>query len=278
MSKNDSGLLQLLKKDAKGGDPWAALAAKPPQEDEGPAADSKLNQMLDRIKELATGEGKPVAPDLGQLAATHQSGGVVSTVVDGAEEFVPIEPTAIRDGGLTDSEVEALILKYLLSRGDCTGREIADQARLPFVLMEPLLRQLKYDQLLIYRGSAPMNDYVYQLTDLGRERARRFMDHCTYFGSAPVALNDYIVSVKRQSLEKQHPTENDLRRAFDDILISDRLLRRLGPAINSGRGMFLFGKAGQRQNDDRRARHQVLRPIHLDSPGDRHRRRNHPPL
>ena len=71
--------------------------------------------------------------------------------------------------------------------------------------MEPLLRQLKYDQLLVYRGAAPMNDYVYQLTDLGRERARRFMDHCTYFGAAPVALTDYIVSVKRQSLEKQHP-------------------------------------------------------------------------
>jgi predicted ATPase with chaperone activity len=244
MSKgNDSGLLQLLKKDPKGGDPWAALAAKAPQEDEG-QTDSRLSEMLNRIKELATGEGKPAAhhDDAGGIAG--KSGGVVSAMVDGTEEFVPIEPTAIRDAGLNDSEVEALILKYLLSRGDATGREVAEQIRLPFVLMEPLLRQLKFDQLLVYRGSAPMNDYIYQLTDLGRERARRFMDHCTYFGSAPVALNDYIISVKRQSLEKQHPTEGDLRRAFDDILISDRMLRRLGPAINSGRGMFLFGKAG----------------------------------
>jgi predicted ATPase with chaperone activity len=247
MSKGkDSGLLELLRKDAKGGDPWAALAAKPPQEDAGDGSDAKLNQMLHRIKELASGEGKVAAAEPGQPApvAAGQSGGVVSAVVDGAEEFVPIEPVTIRDAGLTDSEVEALILKYLLSRGDCTGRDIAEQIKLPFVLMEPLLRQLKYDQLLVYRGAAPMNDYVYQLTDLGRERARRFMDHCTYFGSAPVALNDYITSVKRQSLEKQHPTEADLRRAFEDILISDRMLRRLGPAINSGRGMFLFGKAG----------------------------------
>ena len=244
MSKgNDSGLLQLLKKDPKGGDPWAALAAKAPQEDEG-QTDSRLSEMLNRIKELATGEGKPAAHEGGADGLAGQSGGVVSAVVDGTEEFVPIEPTTIRDAGLNDSEVEALALKYLLSRGDATGREVAEQIRLPFVLMEPLLRQLKYDQMLVYRGSAPMNDYIYQLTDLGRERARRFMDHCTYFGSAPVALTDYIISVKRQSLEKQHPTENDLRRAFDDILISDRMLRRLGPAINSGRGMFLFGKAG----------------------------------
>ena len=99
--------------------------------------------------------------------------------------IIPIEPPTIRDAGLTDSEVESLILKYLLSRGDCTGREVSDQIKLPFILLDPLLRQLKFDQLLVYRGSAPMNDYVYQLTDLGRERARRFMDHCTYFGSAP---------------------------------------------------------------------------------------------
>ena len=91
------------------------------------------------------------------------------------DAYIPFEPTTIRDAGLTDSEVEALILKYLLARGDCTGREIADQIKLPFVLLDALLRQMKHDQLLVYRGSAPMNDYVYQLTDLGRERARRFI-------------------------------------------------------------------------------------------------------
>jgi len=98
--------------------------------------------------------------------------------------------------------------------------------------------------LLVYRGSAPMNDYVYQLTDLGRERARRFMEHCTYYGAAPVSLTDYIISVKAQSLEKQHPSEADLKKAFEDVLVSDRLLSRLGPAINSGRGLFLYGSAG----------------------------------
>ena len=44
-----------------------------------------------------------------------------------------------------------------------------------------------------------MNDYQYQLTDLGRERARRYSQHCTYFGAAPVSLADYVASVKAQS-------------------------------------------------------------------------------
>ena len=89
-----------------------------------------------------------------------------------------------------------------------------------------------------------MNDYLYQLTELGRERARRLAEHCTYFGAAPVSINDYIHSVKAQSLTKQHPTRKDLERAFADLLISRTLLSRLGPAVSSGRGLFLYGAPG----------------------------------
>jgi predicted ATPase with chaperone activity len=103
---------------------------------------------------------------------------------------------------------------------------------------------MKADQLVVHKGSAAMNDYLYQLTDMGRERARRMADHCTYFGSAPVSLKDYIAAVVAQSLTKQHPSVEDLQRAFSDLLINPRMLRRLGPAINSGRGLFLFGAAG----------------------------------
>jgi predicted ATPase with chaperone activity len=85
---------------------------------------------------------------------------------------------------------------------------------------------------------------VFQLTEVGRERARRFAEHCTYFGSAPVALDQYIDSVRRQSLADQHPTQDDLKNAFSDLLINKRMLGRLGPAVNSGRGLFLFGAAG----------------------------------
>ena len=63
-------------------------------------------------------------------------------------------------------------------------------------MLDELLRQMKTDQLVVHKGSAPMNDYLYQLTDMGRERARRLADHCTYFGSAPVSLKDYIDGVE----------------------------------------------------------------------------------
>ena len=217
--------------------------------------EAKLHEMLQRINQLTSSEGSsaegavrngaPIAEESeSEVLADSPTSPEDGQAPDVADVFIPLEPSTIHDAGLTESEVEALSLKYLLSRGDASGREVAEHVKLPFVLIDVILRQLKYDQLLVYRGSAPMNDYVYQLTDLGRERARRYIEHCTYFGAAPVSLTDYITGIKAQSLEKQHPTQADLEHAFADILVNPHMLRRLGPAINSGRGMFLFGSAG----------------------------------
>ena len=161
-----------------------------------------------------------------------------------SDSFIPVEPKSFHAARLTESEVEALIMKFLLSKGNASGREMADQFKLPFILLEELLRQMKREQLIGHRAAAAINDYEYQLTEMGRERARRYSEHCTYFGAAPVALVDYIESVKAQSLTTQHPTVEDLHRAFADLLINKEMLARLGPAINSGRGLFLFGGPG----------------------------------
>ncbi len=222
-----------------GVNPWTALAASVPQHDTAadvPPEDQQLEALLERINKLAgdkTGASQPSSAAAREQAAEHL-----------ANDFLPIEPESFSQAGLTETEVEALAMKFLLARGDAAGRDIANQVRLPFVLVEALLREMKNQQLVCHRGAAPMNDFVYQLTDLGRERARRYAQHCTYFGSAPVSLKDYIASVEAQSLTRQHPTAADLRRAFDDLLLGDELLDRLGPAINSGRGLFLFGPPG----------------------------------
>ena len=221
-----------------------------------------LQQILDRIAKLT--HSKPDADDdceapstvsQGKLApssdvtiagaATANASSQSATVVTAnSHDFLPLEPTSFREARLSDSEVEALILKFLLARGDAAGRECADQLKLPFLLLEELLRRMKQDQWIVHRSAAPMNDYVFQLTDLGRERARRHSEHCTYFGAAPVHLKDYIASVAAQSLTKLHPTPADLSRAFSDLQINEKTLSRLGPAINSGRGLFLFGAPG----------------------------------
>ena len=159
-------------------------------------------------------------------------------------EWFPPEPETLAAAGLTSSEVEGLVLKTLYGRAEATGRCLAEQLRLQFRLVDPLMHSLKHDRLVAHRGAAPMNDYVYQLTELGRERAKNLAERCTYFGTAPVSLEAYIEAVRKQTLANQHPTIEDLRRAFEDLLIDPKMLLRLGPAINSGRGLFLYGAPG----------------------------------
>ena len=170
---------------------------------------------------------------------------VLETANDGgSRRFFPVEPQSFREADLTDTQVEALILKYLIARGDATGRAVAGQLRLRFRLLEETMYRLKGDQLLVHKNSAPMNDYVYQITELGRERARRYVASCSYFGAAPVALSDYVASVRAQSLEHQNPSEACLKNACRGLLVNQHMLNRLGPAINSGSGLFLYGNSG----------------------------------
>lgn len=228
---------------SQGGNPdaegsWSTLAATPaqhPQADRSHGGDEKLDSLLQRIEQLAQ-KGSQRAP-------TPVGSSRVAALL-AADPFVPLQKRSFAEMELSESQVEALVLKYLLARGDAVGREIAEQVRLPFGLIDELLRRMKQDQLLVYRGSAELNDYLYQLTDFGRERARRQAQICSYFGAAPVSLAEYIESVSAQSLIHQKPKRPDLERAFEDMLVSSSMLDRLGPAVNSGRGMFLYGAPG----------------------------------
>jgi hypothetical protein len=199
--------------------------------------DAVLNGLVQRVNRLA-GEGA--------ASRSVMSDGYIpiAEAPPTYGDFVPQEPQTLQETSLSNSDVEALVLKLMLARGNLTGRDVMDHIKLPFVMIERAMREMRHDQLVVYRNSAPMNDYLYQLTDIGRERAKRLTEHCSYFGAAPVSLQDYIACVQAQSLTKQHPTRDDLRRAFDDLLISPDRLARLGPAINSGNGLFLYGAPG----------------------------------
>ncbi len=160
------------------------------------------------------------------------------------EQWSPPEPETIEDTGLGFEEIERLVLKFLMARGAAAGRAVATQICLPFQIIEPLLKSLKADKLVVFKGAATMGDYEYTLTDLGRERARRYSEEGTYFGAASVPLQDYLIAMELQSIAKQEATEENLKEAFAELIIKQCMLDQLGPAINSGRGMFLFGSPG----------------------------------
>ncbi len=158
--------------------------------------------------------------------------------------FVPQPPQRLLDVGLSQNEIESLILKFLLHAGNASGREIADQLKLPFPLLEPLLQELKTNRVVIYKSAAPMGDYLYELTDIGGERARRYLRHCSYFGAAPVRLDAYVRSVQRQSLSQVRVDIDRVRQAFSDLNLTPVILRRIAQAMTAAKGLFLYGAPG----------------------------------
>ncbi|MBC8351960.1 MAG: AAA family ATPase [Planctomycetes bacterium] len=158
--------------------------------------------------------------------------------------FFPSEPQSLRESGLSFAEVEGLILKYLLNCGTAAGRHIANQIKLPFGLMTPVLLDLKSQMMVSYRDSAPMNDYLYELTDSGLMRARQRNERCTFFGAAPVRLSEYVDSVRAQSIEKSKPRLSDLKRAFSELQLPPAVVSQIGQAVNAGRALFLYGEPG----------------------------------
>lgn len=160
------------------------------------------------------------------------------------ESYIPSEPSSLAEMGLPISLVEALICKRLLVVGMTTGRRLAEQICIPFRILEEVYQKLRSRQILVHTGSAPFNDYTYTLTEHGRERATASMKACAYSGPAPVPLLDYVLSVEAQSIRAESPKRAQLRNAFRDISIEESLFEGLGPAINSGAGLFLYGEPG----------------------------------
>ncbi len=195
------------------------------------------------------GVARPAAPVAdpqrpGNVPAKANATALLGFAPSRDEPWRPAEPDDMASAGINETLLEAIIYRYLQNIGEAEGRKIADQVKLSFRLIEPMLVRLKMEQNVAYKSSTSTNDYVYILTESGRAIARNHISDCTYYGSCPVPLREYIASVKRQTIEGQYPKKDDLLAAFRDLLINPKMLEKLGPAVASGRGMFLFGFPG----------------------------------
>ena len=91
-------------------------------------------------------------------------------------------------------------------------------------------------------GSA---SFRYRITDAGRTRAALFLDQNGYVGVAPVPIVHYQEYMGRfRGATPRTATPDRVREAFSELVLSDRVLDQLGPAINAQRSMFIYGPSG----------------------------------
>ncbi|TMG36954.1 MAG: AAA family ATPase [Chloroflexi bacterium] len=164
-----------------------------------------------------------------------------------AESPAPFAPQSIEETGLSAGFIGDLALKMLYKSGQATGGELAEMLCIPFgPILAPILDFLKNERLTEVKGAAGVGPQAYQyvLTDAGTARAREAFDKSGYVGPAPVTLGAYVGRVRAQSIGSLKVSMEELKKALGHLVLPERTLRQLGPAINSGRSIFLFGPPG----------------------------------
>ncbi|MBU6423380.1 MAG: ATP-binding protein [Chloroflexi bacterium] len=160
---------------------------------------------------------------------------------------MPAEPQSIEQTGLSMGLLTDLALKTLYLRGQMTLGEIAISIGLPVANVgDKIMDFLKTERLVEIRGGASLSAATYQfvITEKGAEKAQEALARSQYIGRAPVPLAVYVAAVQRQSIANVRVDQEDIVRAFSHLVIPRETLTQLGPAINSGKSIFLFGPPG----------------------------------
>jgi len=157
----------------------------------------------------------------------------------------PPLPATLEEAGLTADHVEQLLVKALHG-GEATGLGLADRLRFPYTLLEPLVERVRAERLVEVRGASGQGSaaYRYALTDLGRDRARQYLEASQYTGAAPVPLAGYVAYMRALGAARGYVDRERLARAFSHLIVGDRVLEQLGPAVNANKAVFLYGPPG----------------------------------
>jgi predicted ATPase with chaperone activity len=158
----------------------------------------------------------------------------------------PSAPETLQQTGLTLGSLSDMILRTLYARGGMVGLDLARYLCLPFKVIEEALGFLKHERCIEILGGDLIGriSYKFSLTDLGRSRAQQAMDMCAYIGPAPVPLEDYVEQTYRQAVTAIDTSPEALRGAFSHLVLSDDLFNAVGPAIVSGKSVFIYGPPG----------------------------------
>lgn len=159
---------------------------------------------------------------------------------------VPPPPESLEETGLSEEFLAGLVLKALHVRGTALGFDLFDMLALPMSLLDEVIQQLQERRFVeVHATKGPRRgEWVFKLTEAGRKRATEEFEVCRYVGPAPVPFEDFRRWVELQTIERSHISERELRDALEGIVVPDSMLDLLGPAINSGRSLFLYGAPG----------------------------------
>ena len=156
--------------------------------------------------------------------------------------FFPAVPQTFEDLGISQNLVLDLMLRRLLLEGYSTLGTLSQKLKLSIPIIDAVFRHMRQQQLIEVKGMVG-NDYQFILSESGKRLASDRFQISQYAGACPVSLPQYQHATKLQSA-RVSVDRRVLRAAFADLIVTDRLLDQLGPALISQTSIFLYGPSG----------------------------------
>ncbi|SEN02695.1 MULTISPECIES: AAA family ATPase [Stigmatella] len=162
-------------------------------------------------------------------------------------DIAPPEPKSLEETGLKMGLLSDIALKFLYYSGTGTGMAIAEELCLPWPgVIERVVDFVATEKLVDLRGGKGFGraSVEFVLTEKGREYARDALTRTTYVGPAPVPIEQYNALITSQTEENPVVSREDLLMGLSHLTVTEELLDKLGPAVNSSRSLFLYGPPG----------------------------------
>jgi hypothetical protein len=191
--------------------------------------------------ELQHAEGGGLADRLIELGRIKEADVVTAMAA------IPPSPRTVADTGLTPSLLLNLLIKTIYATSVETPSQMCELLKLPPRAILELLEDASQHQLLNVLGAIRADTAAerrYALTVAGMEWAHAAMRQCEYVGPAPVPLSAYREQIVRQRITNEMIDQDDIDRRFGDLIVTDDLVSKVGPAINSGRSILFYGPPG----------------------------------
>jgi predicted ATPase with chaperone activity len=179
--------------------------------------------------------------DVQRAKATNKIMGDVSSAH--FQNLAP-RPRALAETGLTKQFTYELVAKHLYRAGVLTLPDLAKRTSLAGTVLEEVINFLRSDAYVEVLGGLEGGNLRYSLTDRGRALALDSLTKSGYVGPAPVTLNEYTRVVLAQSVHDRSISKSLMEGRFADMILQKGLLDQLGPALHSGRAMFIYGPPG----------------------------------
>jgi len=156
--------------------------------------------------------------------------------------FSPPVPQNLKELAIPETLVLDLVLRRLLIEGYSSLASLSRSLRLAVPVVDAVFKHMRAQQLVEIKGMTG-NDYNFLLSSAGKQLAGERFQVSQYASACPVSLKEYYAATKAQSA-KVEVDRRILRQAFSDLVVTDRMLDQLGPAIISQNSIFVYGPTG----------------------------------